>query len=185
MTKPNVKNIIFPIEFNHYNGGMIHSVMALASSLKNDFNIYILAHSNADVFTKNNDLLTLRMENKWVVSFKSPIKTLKCYLEIKNILKNFKNSETIVITNNVGSELILSGFGFIPIKLKRVFVSRGGDYLGKTGWFIKKSFKSVNKFIAISNRQKEVLNKVGVKDDLIAIIHNGIKVSKAKKIIVK
>lgn len=171
------QNLIFPIEFDHFTGGMIHSVVSLIEKLSENFNVYIIAHQNAEILTLNLNATPLILKEPWSISIKSPIKTLKTYLEVKSLLKPFDTTSTLVFTNNVGSELIFSGFGFFPIKFKRVFVSRGGDYLGKTGYFLRKGFKSVFRFIAISQRQINVLLNNNVLKSNISYITNGVQVS--------
>lgn len=169
-----IRNIIFPIEFNHLTGGMIFSVLSLAKNLSRDYNVYVLAHKEAEILEFTGNIKTLKINTPWSISIRQPYLTLKTCWEVRTVLKNFSKEDTVVFTNNVGSELIFSGFGFFNIDLPRVFVSRGGDYLGKTGWLIRRGFKKVRKFIAISNRQKMVLVKAGVKNSKIELIHNGI-----------
>lgn len=173
--KTAIKNIIFPIEFDHFTGGMIHSVMTLARSLKNDYNVYIIAYNEAEVFKIDSDINPLELQKPWSISISTPFSTFGTYLEVRKLVKHFKKSETIVFTNNVGSELIFSGFGFFPIDLKRVFVSRGGDYLGKTGWIVRQGFKSVSYFICTSTRQADILKNCGIKSSKIFKIHNGVE----------
>lgn len=170
------KNIIFPIEFDHFTGGMIHSVVALAKQLKDEYNVYFLAHRGADVFKIDDEIKYLILESPWSISISSPLKTICTYLEVKRLLNSFDYTNTIVFTNNVGSELLFSGFGFFPVPFRRIFVSRGGDYLGKTGWILRKGFKSAYRFIAISESQKNTLIRIGIKSQLISKIHNGVKV---------
>lgn len=153
---------------------MIHSAVSLIKYLSKEYTVYILAHKDAYVFTMGLNAKHLILENPWSISANSPIKTIKTYIEVKNLLKHFDKKNTLVFTNNVGSELIFSGFGFLPIPLKRVFISRGGDYNGKTGFILKRGFKSVSNFVAISNRQKRQLIKKGIPDKKISIIHNGV-----------
>lgn len=168
------QNIIFPIEFNHCTGGMIQSVISIIGNLSKDYNVFILANNEAEVFKLGLNAGHLILHHPMVISISNPFQTIKTYLECKKIMKNFTYENTLVFTNNVGSEMIFSGFGFFSIPIKRVFVSRGGDYLGKTGWIIKKGFNNVNQFIAISNRQVQVLLKSGVPEPKILLIHNGI-----------
>ncbi len=175
------KNIIFPVEFNHVTGGMIHSVISLARGLSNDYNIFIIAHKEAEIFNIGLNVNYIKLDNPFTISIKHPIKSVRTYCEIKNKIYTYNKNDTVVFTNNVGSELIFSGFGFFPIKLNRFFVSRGGNYRGKTGWLARRGFKSVDRFIAISNRQKKVLEVSGVKKSKISIIHNGVSVNFIEK----
>lgn len=172
------KNIIFPIEFNFLKGGMIHSVSSLINFLKNDYNVYILAHKDAEIFQQIKDVNHLKLKHNWSISVFNLLKTLRTYTEVKKITKNFPKESTLVLTNNVGSELIFSGFGIKKNNLNRFFVSRGGNYEGKTGFFLKLGFKSVNKFIAISNRQVKILKQNGIEEDKISLIHNGVEANK-------
>lgn len=169
------KNIIIPIEFNHVTGGMIHSVISLAKNLTDDYEVYFLANKQAEVLMLNKSIKPLVLQKQWSISIKNPVRTLQTYLEVRNILKDFKLSDTLVLTNNVGSELIFSGFGFCPIPLRRVFISRGGDYLGKTGWFVKKGFNSVERFVCTSLRQLKVLENAGVNKQNIETINDGVE----------
>lgn len=168
------KNIIFPIEFDHFTGGMIHSVVALAQSLKIDYNVYFLAHKGAEVFKLDSEIRALVLEKPWSISVSSPLKTISTFFEVKRLLKNFDLDNTLIFTNNVGSELIFSGFGFFPVSFRRIFVSRGGDYLGKTGWVVRRGFRSVYHFVCTSTRQINILNKGGIKKNQITLIHNGV-----------
>jgi glycosyltransferase involved in cell wall biosynthesis len=171
------KNIIFPIEFNHLTGGMIHSVISLIKSLSKDYKIYIIAHKDAEIAQLGLDATPLFLNNPWCISLSAPLKTLKTHLEVRNLLRNFDKNDTLVFTNNVGSEMIFSGFGFFPIPLKRIFVSRGGDYTGKTGAVLKKGFNSVFRFVAVSESQKEKLIFATKPEAKIEVIHNGVEIS--------
>lgn len=170
------RNIIFPIEFNHFTGGMLHSVMNLAVELTSIYNVYILAHKEAEVLFYNDRLIPLKLNFPFVVSLKNPLRTIITLFETKNILRGFKKSDTLIITNNVGSELIISGFGIFPSKYDVLFVSRGGNYLGQTGYLLKKGFNRKIGFVATSRSQSNILQTVGVEDEKIRIIHNGIDV---------
>ncbi len=171
------KNIIFPIEFDHLEGGMIKSVISLAKFLVTDFNVFFLAYKNAEILNIDERINNLILQNPWSISISAPIKTCKTYLEVRGLLDKFEKENTFIFTNNVGSELIFSGFGFFPLPFKRVFVSRGGSYKGKTGWFLKKGFRSVHRFVAISENQKDILMKIGIEESLITKIHNGVPVN--------
>lgn len=171
-----VKNIIFPLEFNHFTGGMLHSVMDLAEELTLNYNVYILANKDAEVLNYSNKISSLALENSFVISIYSPLRTLITYFEIKSLLKDFNKDDTLIITNNVGSELLISGFGFFPIKFDRVFVSRGGSYQGKTGHILKRGFKNAKAFIATSGNQSKVLQNIGILKNSIKVIHNGVDI---------
>lgn len=171
-----IKNIIFPIEFNHFTGGMLHSVMDLAEELTLNYNVYILANKDAEVFNRGSNLNYLTLEKPFCVSIHSPWRTLITYFEIRKLLCDFNENDTLIFTNNVGSELLLSGFGFFSIKFDRVFVSRGGDYKGKTGYILKIGFRSAKAFIATSSYQSKVLQDIGILKDKIKVIHNGINI---------
>lgn len=172
-----IKNIIFPIEFNHFTGGMIHSVMDLAKALTNTYNVYVLANKDAEVLSYSKNIKQLQLQRPFIISISSPWKSILTHLEVRELLSDFNSNDTVVITNNVGSELIISGFGFFPIPLSRIFVSRGGDYKGKTGLVIKWSFRSIFKFIATSRHQENILKKTGVPLNKIIVIHNGIDIN--------
>lgn len=169
------KNIVFPIEFDFINGGMVQSVLTLVNFLKKDYDIYILAYKDAEILKHTRDVNHLILKNNWSISISSPLKTLRTYIEVRSLLRDFPVESTLVITNNVGSELIFSGFGIKRIILGRFFVSRGGDYTGKTGFFLKQSFKSITKFIAISQRQVDVLMRKSIFRKDIILIHNGVE----------
>jgi len=175
------KNIIFPIEFNHFTGGMIHSTISIVEYFSEFYDVYILAHKDAEVFKLNLKAKHLILKKKWITNGKSPIKTIITYFEIRKLVNQFDKNNTYVFTNNVGSEIIFSGFGFFPIPYKRIFISRGGDYLGKTGFILRKGFKSVYKFIAVSQRQINVLKESGVTPDQIELIHNGVEIKNWKE----
>src|SRR5690606_34303661 len=132
------------------------------------------AHKEAEILEFAGNIKTLKINTPWSISIRQPYSTLVTCWEVRRVLKRFRKEDTVVFTNNVGSELIFSGFGFYNIDLSRVFVSRGGDYLGKTGWFLRRGFRNVEKFIAISDRQRGVLIGSGVKASKIELIHNGI-----------
>lgn len=170
-----VKNIIIPIEFNHLTGGMIFSVISLVKFLSQYYDVYILANKDAEILQCDLGAKHLLLKNPYSVSIKHPLQTIKTYFEIKKLTEKFSKLETIVITNNVGSELSFSGFGMMPISLPRIFVSRGGDYLGKTGWFLKKGFRTVQGFICTSKRQFDILEQLGIEKERLHIIHNGIE----------
>lgn len=174
------RKIIFPIEFIHTTGGMIHSVITLVEELSKKYSVYIIAYKDADIMKMELNAHLLPLRNPWIVSFSNPLKTLRTYLEVKKILRNFEK-DILIFTNNVGSELIFSGFGYFPIKGKRIFVSRGGSYAGKTGFFLKKGFEKVTYFIATSRSQKLVLENSGVNSDTIDIIPNGIEIDNSYK----
>lgn len=171
------RNIIFPIEFDHVEGGMIQSVISLAKFLVKDYNVYFMAYKNAEILKIDERINKLVLQNPWSISISNPFKTFKTYLEVRSLLGKFEKNSTYIFTNNVGSELVFSGFGFFSLPFKRIFVSRGGSYEGKTGWFLKKGFKSVYRFIAISENQKEILKRVGIEESLITKIHNGVPVN--------
>ncbi|WP_144280890.1 glycosyltransferase family 4 protein [Chryseobacterium echinoideorum] len=180
LKESNVKNIIFPIEFNHFSGGMIHSVMDLAEALTENYNVYVLANKEAEVLKFNNKIKPLVLKTNWSISINKPIKTLKTYFKVRQLLKSFNKKNTIVFTNNVGSELIFSGFGFLPaVPLNRIFVSRGGCYEGKTGYFIKKGFNSIKHFVATSKHQSDILENIGIIKSKITIINNGIDINRS------
>lgn len=176
----NKNNIIFPIEFNFLKGGMLHSACTLINALKKDYNIYILAYEKAEIFDVITDVNHLKLKKDWSISILSPVNTIRTHMEVREILKGFSSSNTLTITNNVGSELIFSGFGFNNVPIRRIFVSRGGNYSGKTGFFLKMGFKSVIKFIAISNHQIKILISKGVKKESIKLIHNGVETNNFK-----
>jgi glycosyltransferase involved in cell wall biosynthesis len=180
----NEKNIIFPLEFNHLTGGMILSLLSLIKFLskQENFKVYVLASKNAEIFNLKLDILPVKLDSDWIVSFKNPLKTLRTYLQVRSKIKELKITENaFVITNDVGSEMIFSGFGLIPIKLSRIFVSRGGDYTGKIGFIIKKGFKSLKAIIVISNRQKKVVQNIGYPREKTTLIHNGVASKVTKK----
>lgn len=167
-------NLIFPIEFNHLKGGMLLSVVALIKHLSKNYKCFIISHKNSEIHNIDCNVVFLDIKNQWVTSIKRPIATFRTFKEVHTLLNKFDPQNSLVITNNVASELVCSGFGFKPHCLKRVFISRGGDFMGKTGFFLKLSFKSVFKFIAISNHQKSRLVRIGVDKSSITIIHNGV-----------
>jgi len=171
------KRIIFPLEFNHLTGGMILSLLSLIKFLskQEEFEVYVLASKNAEIFNLKLDIIPIKLDDDWIVSFKNPLKTLRTYFQVRNKILELKVTENVlVVTNDVGSEMIFSGFGLIPIKLSRIFVSRGGDYSGKIGFIIKNGFKSLKNIIVISNRQKKVIQNIGYPVNKINLIHNGI-----------
>jgi glycosyltransferase involved in cell wall biosynthesis len=173
-----IKNIIFPIEYNHYTGGMLHSVVSLAKNLSNDYAIFLLVYKEAEILKFELDNVdSIILHNKWCINIFSPIKTISTYFEVRKLMKKFRLKDTLVFTNDVGSEIIFSGFGFFPIPLRRIFISRGGGYTGKTGLILKRGFKNVYKFIAVSKHQKNILQNVGVEDSKITIINNGISIN--------
>lgn len=169
-----IKNIIFPIEFNHFTGGMLHSVLPVIRALSNEYKVFILAHKDAAILNWNPDIPGLILKNPWSISISHPIATFRTYFEVRKLIKDYNANDTLIFTNNVGSELIFGGFGICPITFNRVFVSRGGDYLGKTGYFIKRCFNTVSSFIAISKRQFNILEGLKVNKEKIKYIPDGV-----------
>ncbi len=166
---------------NYITGGMLHSVISLVNHLKKDFNVVVIANEEAEIFKKIEEIEKIKLENRFIVDFKMPIATLKTYLEIRKKIQVYNSIDSLVITNNVGSELLFSGFGIRPINIKRIFVSRGGNYRGKTGFVLKQGFKSIIKFVAISNHQKNILISNGIPAEKIVVIHNGVEKIKIDK----
>lgn len=172
------KKLIFPIEFDHIEGGMIQSVISLIRHLSLFHDVYIIAHKDSDILKLNLNVNHLLLQNFFTIDLYSPILSFTTYNEVKALLRDFDRVNTIVFTNNVGSELIFSGFGIFPIDLQRVFISRGGNYMGKTGLFLRLGFKSVSKFICTSTNQKNILKKIVGETKKIDVIHNGVTIFK-------
>jgi glycosyltransferase involved in cell wall biosynthesis len=168
------KNLVFPIDQVTMTGGMVFSVFELAEQLVSNFNIHIIISKNIKNIIFPEYVNIIYTTSNFYVSLANPIATFKSVFFMINIMKRFDPNNTIVITNDVGVELLFSVFGFKDIEFKRIFVSRGGNYRGKTGWFLEKGLRKVECIVATSEYQRNNLMRLN-KNFRIELIHNGIK----------
>lgn len=166
----------FIIEFSNMAGGLLHSVYPLCKRIKlPNVSIVALVPKQSEVYKhfSSDGINTKEVGVKdGILRVKKPIRSILILLAFWKALKNKKNKQDLIFCNDIGSLMIAT---ILHLKQRIVFISRGGDYKGKTGWFVKKlCFPKVFHFIAISERQRNILIKKGVQQNNITIIHNGV-----------
>jgi glycosyltransferase involved in cell wall biosynthesis len=166
--------IIFPLFHKNKTGGAIQSALKIMEYLSKYYDIYVIT-----VFDINSDFLySIRNYHvKKINAISGRVNLPKllnpiALIELKNYLKDFNVNQDVVISNDFGGDLLI---GITSPKLKRINIARGGDYNTVTGKILRYfAFKSVDKFIAISDTEKSKLTNIGIPSLMITVIYNSI-----------
>jgi glycosyltransferase involved in cell wall biosynthesis len=164
--------IIFPLFHKNKSGGAVQSALRVIDYLSINYEIYII--TVADIDTNFLDSI-----NKYHViktkSLKGRIDLIKLLnpmvcIEIKKYLKLFNIKSDLIITNDFGSEFLI---GNISPNFRRINVAQGGNYKTITGRLLYwRTFKSVDKFVAVSESEKSKLINIGINASRINVILN-------------
>ena len=175
-----MKKIVFLLEYRSISGGMCQSVLSLVNGLSKTgkYKIYIISPKNSDisVYPFNNNVINITTsKSDWKISKSSILKLLLTAFEVSRLIKKHVPSDTLVITNNVGSSIVASLVSLF-IRIREVYVNRGGNFqeLGFGSIIMRKKLRcgKFHALIATSKRQKSILNQYS--NDAVTIIPNGL-----------
>lgn len=169
--------LLFPLFIDSFQGGMQRVVLDLMLKLNDlGWNCKLIGYYNSDL---------VQGFNKYGIECIC-IRKPKGFIEFIRFIYSFykmicRAGKSIIITNDIYTHIILSLY---PFSKKEIFVSHGGDFKSKGKEYAAKSgrsariskytFKRVDRFVAVSDSQKEALvNNAGVKENKIKVIYNG------------
>lgn len=154
-----MRKIIVPIEFSHSFGGMQKSILTLLLSLKEQYDITVVTPIGSDIkhFFEEHGLRVIQVfnEEQWRIR---RVLGLVNIFRLRREIKKLLDENTILLTNNITSEVIFGLFGKIK-KEQRVFISRGGDYKGVYRLLLRLSLRSIGEIVSISKKQADVVKK--------------------------
>lgn len=150
-------------------------------NLSQHYNIYVITVNDV----KTDFLLSLRDYHvRKLKTLRGRVKLYKLLnpltmIELFLLARQFPTKTTLVITNDFSGEFLL---GTILPKIKRIYISRGGNYNTMTGKLLRWiSFKSTDKFITVSETEKSKLVNIGISPSKIRVIFNSIIPQKCLK----
>lgn len=169
--------LLFPLFIDSFQGGMQRVVLDLMLKLNDlGWNCKLIGYYNSDL---------VQGFNKYGIECIC-IRKPKGFIEFIRFIYSFykmicRAGKSIIITNDIYTHIILSLY---PFSKKEIFVSHGGDFKSKGKEYAAKSgrsariskytFKRVDRFVAVSDSQKEALvNNAEVKENKIKVIYNG------------
>lgn len=169
--------LLFPLFIDSFQGGMQRVVLDLMLKLNDlGWNCKLIGYYNSNL---------VQGFNKYGIECIC-IRKPKGFIEFIRFIYSFykmicRAGKSIIITNDIYTHIILSLY---PFSKKEIFVSHGGDFKskgkeyaansGRSARISKYTFKRVDRFVAVSDSQKDALvNNAGVKENKIKVIYNG------------
>lgn len=143
---------------------MVRSVTTLISGLSRDHAVSLICPRGAEIAR------TLRQESpavaireclgEWVIDWRRPLATAKTLLAVSAELFALRQSGgALIVTNNVGAELLALGCG--RIGEPRLFVARGGDYRGVSARFLRQALRGDLALVSTTAAHKAKLAVLG------------------------
>lgn len=163
-----MRKIIVPIEFNHSFGGMQKSILTLLLSLKEQYDITVVTPIGSDIksFFEEHGFRVIQVYNEEQWRIRRALGLINIF-RLRREVKKLLDDDSILLTNNITSEVIFGLFGKIKNE-QRVFISRGGDYKGVSRLLLRLSLKSAGDIVSISKKQAGVVkNDLGFKSEVI------------------
>jgi len=152
------QQLIFILEYASVIGGMLHSVLSLINQIHQVFEIVIICPEGelAELMkTKKIKVITIGRSNDW--QSKRFFKRTKLLLSLFTTIKKVTQSNSIVITNNIYSQLLVSICSYF-IKFKLIYFNRGGDLSNSISKLVILLSSHLNLVITTSANQKSIVD---------------------------
>lgn len=174
-------NLIFVVEHEIKNGGMIQSVLAMSNHLAGQFNVILICPPNSFLITEklNPAITVIPTKNEWQINAGKILSLCILGREIATIVKRYEYTDTLCISNNVGGSIVLSFVRFFT-KLREVYINRGGNFreagFGSKFMRVKLRYGNIHHIVATSTTQVAVIKNNGFNENKISLIHNGLDI---------
>lgn len=173
--------LIFLVEFSHARGGMVRSVMTLIAGLSRNHRVSLVCPKGSEIALRmRRDCPSVSIgecQAGWVLDWRKPWQTWKTMRSISSEVAALRRpGPVLVITNNVGAELLAWGCG--RAAQPRLFVARGGDYKGLSAVALRLALQQTLAIVSTTAQHRLKLGRLLGGDFLrkTFVIWNGINV---------